>query len=470
MKKEETTHGRLWRIDTLLISNLVPAAITFLSQLLLAHSVGLKVFGLWLFYRSACMLATSYWPGLYTGFVYLLPSAYAKGEYARIRSIQRVGDITTFIGLAIGTALTFFVARYYIESWTTVVMVTAYWVGVYIMGHSSSLAQGKSDGAAMLRGGLVESVIGLAGFYFAFKGNLDMFIGVQALRGVARSIVQYRRAPSAKDDTPVSDKQTLRELVRTSIPLSLRGCVQTTSQYGDRFIIKLLFGEIAVGLTGLGSNLAVPVVMACSASAAWLLPVLLRGESKDYSNRTLDTMKKLLGLFVICALLLPIMPLIVKSAQDIESIVYAFSTLALLNFITPALMPIAAQGGLWKSTIAQAVAILLVMGTLFLGNSIGLGVGHSLLLCVPVLIIVLLIVLRLGNVLRYSYPVKISIAIVSFVAIVAYGRILQLGVGSVPLAAGCALAAAVFGYFQARGYIGRMAQKLRRPSPQVSPG
>lgn len=341
--------GRLWRKDIILIGNAAPAFVNFAAHVLAARVFGLELFGLWAAWRSAAQLLSVdliVGPGL----ALVLPRRLADNlsvtghlAWAR-RTAMGIGVTVSILG---GAALTVVLK----QPWQAPALAFV-WLGLYASSVTSSIAQGRQDGVAFLRGSLADLAGGLLCVAFVLMERFDLFVFGQGLRMMARAAAQWHPIPPGEREAVDG-----RQVFRTGLPFGVQGLIQTAAQYGDRLVLTATYGVSSAGLVALGANGALPVVMLGSTAATWLLPVLRRSPA-DASQTTRQTLNLLFGSALLVALMVPLLGLVVPEARGFElEVSLAYAMLVALGLLNPTFIPLIAMGRGWAATAANLAAI-----------------------------------------------------------------------------------------------------------------
>lgn len=383
---------RHWRKDIILLGNALPAAVNFAAHLMAARTFGLELFGLWAAWRSACQLI-AFDPLVGPGTALTLPRLFADGQSGEAARLQVVGvRIVGGGSLALAAIAAVGLAPLFAESWHAPALALL-WLGLMWSALTAFTAQGRCDGVAIARGAGADIAGGILSLVAAAAGSFMLFVFAQGARMVARGLAQYRR-PGPTGGAPAP---SLTKIARAGLPFAAQGFVQQVAQYGDRFFVGVLYGTAGAGVVALGTNVALPIVMLGSTSATWLLPLLVREKGSPAAERVGGTLRRLLVAIVGCCLCAPAVTLAVPSARtEIATVVAAFTMLAFMGLINPAVSPLLASGRGWWASACTAGAIGVVVLALAGDRVFDYGLSAAVMLASVGLLLPLGFAVRFG--------------------------------------------------------------------------
>ena len=355
-----------WRRDLLLISSAIPALANSVSNILAAKYLGLAVFGTFMVWRTACMLTISINPGFGAALTILIPGSDAVQK----KFLNFSADLSTLIWGAFWVVLGAILFYYYGNLPENVILPLAlYWVGLYYAGHTTSVARGYKNGRALFYGGLADSVGSVLSIAAAFYHSLPIFLWAQALRFVFKSVAQYT-LPGMDVDWKKKFVEGQKILISTGIPMMFRGWVQTASQYGDRFLVGVVFGSLVAGVTSLGSTLALPAAMLSSTASAYILPLLIENsEKKDKANIMMREINTSLLTILGCGLVMPSLIWVVPDVTFKLPLASAgFWLVATYSILQLAVTDLIAHGKIWYATAWSGASIITVFLLIYVAN------------------------------------------------------------------------------------------------------
>ncbi|MCC5792240.1 MAG: hypothetical protein JJT82_06500 [Legionellaceae bacterium] len=400
IERDKAEVGRWWSQEVVLVANILPAVTGFVISLLAVVQLGIADFGKWMVWRSVCQLTANINPGFSMLLILCLPEC----SRSSLRAISMVKASQFFtIVWAVFSGLTFTLVLLFqlkVRSWDLAALVL-YWSGIVCIGFTGCLSRGLQDGKALFSGtvgstlGAFATVLTLiyspVWCYFVLSSAVALW-----LQGVGQYIYTHPKGYSK-----ILNYNYLRYYIRLSIhlgfPLILRGWAQTASQYSDRIVIGFFFGTVAAGAAGLGSTLALPLVMVSSAVAAWAVPVMISGKvSSDIINQYIII---LIVASIGGLLILPVLKILLN--KDVYASNSIFQLIGMSYYVTASiglanlfLLPMLVSKKLWQVTIIQLIFVLTLWMSVLLGKFLvaslfwGLCVSACLLTYILILIII----------------------------------------------------------------------------------
>lgn len=356
----------LWRREVLVLSAAFPAGVNLFSTIFVIRFLGLEQYGIWLIWRTACQLTSNIGPGFGVALSVLLPKHLCNDK--KITLLHCIAQkYALFWGGVAASLAAIFIFLVVDASFLVSLFLVLFWAGLYFSGFTGAIARGYRDGKSILLGSAADSCGSILSVAAAFYGDFSIFVAMQAFRMWAKAFVQYS-APLIRLDIVKNCYRTLylRRILRAGLPLVARGWVQTSLQYGDRYLIGTLFGPVVGSIAGLGAMMAMPTVIVASSSAAWLLPVLL-AEPKEGGRVSVVREISLLLLFVfLFSFYIPLLPHFVPDvAGNIELVTTVYFEACLLSVVAPILSAIVACGQFWYAVFVNfSIAVIVVSGLL----------------------------------------------------------------------------------------------------------
>ncbi|WP_131793435.1 hypothetical protein [Legionella brunensis] len=376
-KANKTQSFGLWKKEIVLIANVLPAILSFFLNLLAIMQLGVAGFGKWMIWRSSCQLTANINPGFSQSLILFLP----KLSYSKINKASVIKtSYWSSLGWAVMSGLLFSMIAYlgFNVKGVELIVLIIYWEGIAFVGFTGNLARGLEDGKGLLigaAGNALGSVFCLA--ILIASPNWSYFVLANALALWLQGLGQYIFNVEARRSfqIPFSKYRVrLRRSVRVGFPLVIRGWTQTAAQYGDRIVIGFFFGAAATGAAGIGSTLALPLVMASSSLMSWALPLLI---SKKISLELIPRYLKTLMIIGIAGIIiLPILkPILFKpSMESLDTLKLAamgYYITALIGISNLLLLPLMVNRRVWQVAFLQLILILCFWGGIIMGYLIG---------------------------------------------------------------------------------------------------
>lgn len=370
--------GSFWTREVIFLTSLIPAGLGFVLNLLLVKVYGVERFGQWSVWKSASQLTATLSPGFASSLMYILVQN--EGNPSRQEAYHHQILRLCFGWFLIASAMALvFVYHNLNEEMLVKFGILLFWASSHLDGIGGALARGYKNGIALLHASLIELVITLILLLLIFFLPFSWFVLLSGIKFLCRTWVQF--AQNRADIKTASIQLPLfvaaKESIEIGFPILVRGWVQAAFQYGDKLLIGLFFGNVAAGVVNLGSLFALPVVMLSSATAVWLLPILLQEDRKG-KELVYAQVRNVLAISLALEVYLFVLPLFIPSSmQDMSIIVLAYSQTTLLSIFTIFFTVLASRGQLWLNVKANLVICLSILAIFYLSKQNDLGLLKS---------------------------------------------------------------------------------------------
>ncbi|MCB9025437.1 MAG: hypothetical protein H6625_03895 [Bdellovibrionaceae bacterium] len=406
-----------WSKETLLFSTVLPAGLNFLISFFAIKYFGLEMFGLWLIWKTACQLTSNIGPGLGVSLSILIPE-YKNSNIIRMLQLHAIIQKFSILWLFFAGSLAFFGFYYFIEQpLYIVVLLLFFWLGLHVDGYTGSVARGYKNSKAILFGTFAEAFGTILSLIAVYMKQFEFFIATQGLKMWLRAFFQYLPTSLIEKVNFVEQKQIVIESIQKGLPLVFRGWVQAAFQYGDKLILGLLFGPLIAGTIGLGGMLSLPVIMISSATASWLLPVLI---TEQESNLSKILYRQIMLLFISSALIsvyIFTLPLFFKDSSDVlDIILLSYIQATILSIFTIGLTKLVAEGKRWRAVFINFFIFLVILLTMYLGWYLKYSINEILGAVCILLVSILFVFVQLTRIIR-QYEFKFIIILISYLLI-----------------------------------------------------
>lgn len=247
----------MWNKKSIVLGSGISAGVNFINSIILAKFLSLEILGLWLAIRSFCQVL-----GIFTLGVpnYLLLS---KEQSNKINSIAFFITIPYTI-VVVGISNLF---NHY-SGYTLPTVVLA--LSLYLGGIGGLNSRANQNGRKLFFGNLIDSAMGIVLIPLLYLyPNLSLFIYLQSLRFLVAFLYQFEFASFKYESVRIED---FKKYTSLSFPIHFRSWIQTISQYGDRLVVPAIWGLATAGAFGIGSNLALPIIILISSTSVILIP------------------------------------------------------------------------------------------------------------------------------------------------------------------------------------------------------
>lgn len=302
----------------MLLGSGLSAGVNFLGSIIVTKILSFEVFGLWLSLRSFVQISSILNLGINN---YLLVKVKPPFENQRIL-INEINTIAFFLVALFTSLMSLGFLLYYSKTnyFELFFPFVIFGVCLVLAGISSLNVRALRNGQKLFVGNLLDACVGFISLIIIwFFPDITYFIYFQAFRFFVKFIYQF-------DFT--SYKFTLVNFRRfayflsISFPIHFRSWIQSVAQYGDKFILPLIFGFTLAGAIGFGSTLALPIVMVISATSVILIPrtIDLKNDDKILASIYKNEVKQVINLAIILSFLIPLFTIILDLENKLEII------------------------------------------------------------------------------------------------------------------------------------------------------